>query len=267
MDHYSLIEIARAEENRQAIGTAEISIDHQYIAGGVICYCGNGWGDVATGLGLAGEVTSAEFETILDFFRARNVNPKFEVSPFVDQSLIELLAEHQFVVEEFENVFFRRITADETFEHLSNEPKGIEFVLIDPLDSQKTDEFIRVATSGFVPENRELEPAEYLASKKMVEHPRCRSIAALDGDKIVGAATCEITSEISCFFGTTVLKSHRRRGIQTSLMVQRIQLAQKAGCPIVTIHSNPGIATERNAIRLGFSLAYTKVVMRPSKLI
>ena len=41
--------------------------------------------------------------------------------------------------------------------------------------------------------------------------------------------------------------------------------AWEAGDDLVFVHSEPGLATERNALRLGFRLAYTKVTMtRPA---
>jgi hypothetical protein len=33
------------------------------------------------------------------------------------------------------------------------------------------------------------------------------------------------------------------------------------GCILATISSRPGIPTERNALRLGFTMAYTKVIL------
>ena len=49
--------------------------------------------------------------------------------------------------------------------------------------------------------------------------------------------------------------------VQAALIARRLEHARDQGCELVTIGSRPGIATERNAARLGFYVAYTKVIM------
>jgi len=95
----------------------------------------------------------------------------------------------------------------------------------------------------------------------MVKHKRSDSFLALIDGKPVGGASMESTPEIACLFGTSVVPTFRRRGIQSILMILRMERARERGSRLVAIHSNPGISTERNAMRLGFFLAYTKCVM------
>ena len=56
-------------------------------------------------------------------------------------------------------------------------------------------------------------------------------------------------------------REFRRRGIQQALMAARLQACADAGCRIACIHSDPAVATARNARRLGFALAYTTVTV------
>jgi hypothetical protein len=47
-------------------------------------------------------------------------------------------------------------------------------------------------------------------------------------------------------------------------MIARLRAAQDAGCRYASIHSRPDVATGRNALRLGFQVAFTKaIVTRP----
>ena len=67
-------------------------------------------------------------------------------------------------------------------------------------------------------------------------------------------------------FGTSVRPPHRRQGIQTRLIVERLIHARDAGSDVVTIHSSPHVATQANAARLGFRLAYAKAnLVRPGE--
>jgi GNAT superfamily N-acetyltransferase len=84
--------------------------------------------------------------------------------------------------------------------------------------------------------------------------------------KVVGGSSIDIGNNIASLMGTSVLPSWRRRGIQTALIRHRLHFAAAKGVDLVTIHSHPGIPTERNATRLGFKLAYVKAIMvRPGE--
>ena len=79
------------------------------------------------------------------------------------------------------------------------------------------------------------------------------------------AAICGIGTTardgLAALFGTSVLPAFRRRGIQTALIAARLERARQRDCTFATIHSRPGIPTERNAKRMGFALVYTKAIM------
>ena len=85
--------------------------------------------------------------------------------------------------------------------------------------------------------------------------------AVADGFVAVGGGAMEVYEEIACLFGASVAIAYRGRGIQLALMIRRLERAVEKGCSLGIIHSAPGISTERNALRLGFFLVYTKVVL------
>jgi len=58
---------------------------------------------------------------------------------------------------------------------------------------------------------------------------------------------------------TSVDPAWRRRGVQNALMVHRLRRARGLGACVAAVGSDPSIATGRNAMRLGFRVAYTKV--------
>ena len=58
----------------------------------------------------------------------------------------------------------------------------------------------------------------------------------------------------------------RRKGVQQALIAARLRVLRDRGVFLATIGSRPGEGTERNVWRMGFQVAYTKVVLvKPEK--
>lgn len=72
------------------------------------------------------------------------------------------------------------------------------------------------------------------------------------------------TYTMAILFGLSVLPEYRKRGIQQAMIGERLRIARQEGAHFATISARPGVATERNARRMGFEVAYTKaIVVRP----
>ena len=262
-------EIAPLEERRASLGTAEIAREAEKIAGGFMCFTAPGsWSNQAAALGLSGPVESADIDRLIDFYRVRGVEPRVVLCPFADETLVRGLATRGFVVREFENVLARSVGADEDFrsQHPFGWPKGlvigamkVDATTVD--DDGAVREFVEVSTSGFRPANQPIDPEFFAITERAARHPRLTPIAAhLDG-AMVGGGFVECDGRLAALFGVSVLDRARGRGTQLALMLARLELAQRAGCDVATIASLPGIPTERNAARIGFQVAYTKVTL------
>lgn len=260
----SYAEIARLEERRQALGTAEVVQIAEPIGGGFMAFEGPGsWANQACALGLDGPVPADEIDRLVAFYTSRGVEPKIEVCPFAHESLVRGLAERGFTLREFENVLARELGPEEDLRAVLSHgwPPDLLLLRVDPADEEQVRVFIDVSTHGF---RREGEPifSEFLAvTRRVVAHPRCDSFLALVGGEPAGGGGMETAAGVSCLFGASVLPRFRRRGIQQALIVRRLERARERGCRLACIHSRPGIPTERNAARLGFFMAYTKAVM------
>jgi len=261
MDYF---EIARLEEARQALGTAEAAAEKEEIAGGWMCFSGIGsWMNQACGLGLDGAVEDHDLDRLVEFYTSRAVEPKLEVCPFAHETLIAGLAQRGFEVREFENVLFRTVkTGDELRSRMEHGwPTGLELIPVDPTNQSQVATFVDVATSGFRPPGEPVSSVMFESIRSVVEHPRCDHYLGVIDDVAVGGCGMETTTEVACLFGTSVLPEYRRRGIQAAMIARRAERARELGCELVAIHTRPGIATERNSRRLGFEMAYSKVVM------
>jgi GNAT superfamily N-acetyltransferase len=83
-------------------------------------------------------------------------------------------------------------------------------------------------------------------------------LAWIDGEA-AGAGTLSIHDGLAELFGASTRLAFRNQGAQSALLASRLAEAQRLGCDLATIHTEPGSASQRNVERLGFRLAYTKV--------
>lgn len=254
-------EIAALEEMRQAESTAEAAETSRPIAGGVMSRSGVGsWTNQACGLGLAGPVSGAELDRLVRYYADFGIEPKIEVCPFADASLLEGLAARGFVLKEFESVLAREIDEDAPAPPLGW-PEGITVVRVDEGDPQQVESFIEASTCGFRPEDAPVPPELAASIRRLLARPRFEGFLALDGDAAVGGAGLDMGRGVAALLGTSVRRTYRGRGIQQALISARLARARERGCVVACIHSRPGIPTERNAARLGFRLVYHKVAL------
>ncbi|WP_437313314.1 GNAT family N-acetyltransferase [Sorangium sp. So ce385] len=263
MPKLSYVEIARIEERRLAIGTSSVVACAEPIAGGWMAFDGDGsWGNFAAGLGLAGPVSDEDLDRLVAFYAARDMEPQIQVCPFAHESLVRGLAERGFVLREFENVLARELAPDEDLRALvpHNGPAGLEIVRVDPGDEAQVRAFIEVSTSGFRAEDEPITPALFEITRRVVAQPGCDSYLALVNGEPAGGGSVEIAGDGAALFGASVLPRFRERGIQQLLIVRRLERVRERGRRLACISASPGIPTERNALRLGFFMAYSKGV-------
>ena len=260
-------EIAVLEESRQAALLAEVAPLVRPFAGGVMGFHEPGsWQNQACGVGLEGPVSEDEIDGFVEFYTSRGVEPRVEVSPFAHDSLVAGLAARQFVIREFENVLARELLPGDELESAMPHgwPPGLEISLLDRGDASAVERVAEVSLRGFYPEG-EIPPAMLEASRATLRLPSTVSYAATIDGELVAAGSVYLGERVASLMGVSTLPAFRRRGIQQALMIRRLAAAREHGCVLATIGSRPGIPTERNAMRVGFRMAYTKVILvRPS---
>jgi hypothetical protein len=245
------MEFARLEESRQARSVAQIADEYEQVAGGTMCFGGIGsWANQAMGLGMSEPVEISEIDRLIEFYQTRGVEPKIELCPFADETLVRGLAQRGFVLREFENV----LALDLAEARLSSIPGGIEIVRVAADDQARAEVYMSITRQGFAPEN----PEQFARlERKMLAAAGSASFLALIDGEPAAAGSCEITPPCAALFGLTTLERFRQR----ALMIARLRAAQEAGCRYASIHSRPDVATGRNAIRLGFQVAFTKAIL------
>ena len=82
-------------------------------------------------------------------------------------------------------------------------------------------------------------------------------LAELEG-RAVGAGALSIHDGVALLAGASTRPEFRRRGAQSALLATRLEAAMDAGCDVAMMGAAPGSASQRNAERRGFRVAYTR---------
>ena len=222
------------------------------VAGGVAVFAGPGSPyNRAVGVGLHGPVSQGEFDVVEAFFANYGATPQISLCPLADASLLECIGRGEYRIEMFMQTWVRELAPGEDF-HL---PPGI---VVCPIAYDEADLWTRVAFKGGL-DSEEAEPGRtsIIAAYPYMAGTTCY-LAWIDGEA-AGAGTMSIHDGLAELFGASTRVPYRNRGVQAALLVSRLAEAERLGCDLATVHTEPGSASGRNVERLGFRLAYTKV--------
>ncbi len=225
------------------------------VAGGLAVYAGdNSPYSRAVGLGLHGPVAEADFGRVDAFYRGYGIPGQVSLCPLADRSLLALLNRAGYQIEMFMHAWYRDLAPDETFPALA---RG---VLARPIRPGEADLWVSVAFGGGLDSDDALpHRTAIIAAYPYMAHTTCY-LAWLDGVP-AGAGTLALHDGVAGLFGASTRPSCRNRGVQAALLAVRLADAAAAGCDLALIHTEPGSPSQRNVERLGFRLAYTKVML------
>lgn len=87
-------------------------------------------------------------------------------------------------------------------------------------------------------------------------------VASVDGKLVACGVGLTIPEHrVFALCGAGTLAGYRGRGLQTALLQARMAAASEAGCEYAVVVTNGGTTSQRNAERLGFRVAYSKVTV------
>lgn len=234
----------------------EIGAAFESICGGHMIFAGlNSPIGRAVGMGFDGAVKDSDLDRLEAFYRAHNAPAQLDICPLSDASLLELVKTRSYSIVEMNNVLYRSLERVEDFTPLPD-------VEILPARFEDALKFSQIVTRSFFP--KEDEPAgfaEMLAP--MFQSERTLTFFARVGQNPVAAAAGMKIPEhgILALFGAGTLPEFRGRGLQTALLKARLQAAACAGCDFAVVVTQGGSASERNCLRLGFQIAYSKATV------
>jgi GNAT superfamily N-acetyltransferase len=211
----------------------------------------------AIGLGLTMPITASDLATVEAFYREYGLPAQVDVCPLADSSLVEVTGERGYRIIRFFNLHIRSITPDDV--HLMP-PSEIRVAAVDAADADLWALTVGRGSSG----NEDIATdAMAVSLARLVFHcPRVTCFLAWIGDQPVGAAALAIRDGLATFFSASTRLAYRRRGVQMALLQARLAVAAGAGCDLASVAPLPGSDSQRNVQRVGFQIAYTRLVMQ-----
>jgi hypothetical protein len=226
------------------------------IAGGFAIFAGaNSPVTQAVGIGLHGMVSEEDFNRLEAFYRSRGEPVRVESCPLADASLFEHFGKRGYRVTEFTNVMARPLRDRGETETWRAPPLE---VTVERAGREHIDLWTLTVSQGFS-ENAAV-PQELLDVMKMfAQGPSAECYLARVDGKVAGGGTLALRDGVAGLFGASTLINFRKRGVQTALLHARLARAAEAGCDLAACLARPGSTSQRNIVRSGFQVLYTRV--------
>ena len=136
-------------------------------------------------------------------------------------------------------------------------PSDSAGVVIEKVGPAQLDLWVKTVCTGFA-EHHAVTP-ELLEIMRLFGGSSGASLFLAKVDGIVaGGGALFVRDGIGGLFGASTLVEFRRRGVQRELIRVRMEAARLAGCEIALTFARPGSISERNIMRNGFAVAYTR---------
>jgi GNAT superfamily N-acetyltransferase len=201
------------------------------------------------GLGLFDDIGDAELDRLERFFQDRGAPVHHEATPFLPADLLALLTARNYRPLEFSTVLIRPTTLPAA---------RASIVRIRDVTESDRDTWARTAGEGWSSESREL--ADFVEAFGRVitraDNVHC-FLAEQDGEPI-GAAAMTLHGSVALLAGASTIPARRREGVQQALLEHRLHFAADRGADMAMVVTAPGSASQRNAERQGFRVAYTR---------
>ena len=223
------------------------------LADGLVVLQGNGlYVNRALALGLTADVGEAELDELERASAAAGVPASVDVVPATHADLVSMLTARGYA------------------------PSGDVSVMTWPIDAPAIEADPAIAVRPIAPDElprwqdvsfaawEHTTPAARRASDIYAAAAHAtdgeRLMLALDADtgRPLGCASLIVRDGLATLGGMSTLPAERGRGVQRTLVAERLRLAAIAGCDLATVTAVLGGASERNLLRLGFQRRYVK---------
>lgn len=201
------------------------------------------------GLGVFEPVGEAEIERLERFFLDRGAPVHHEATPFLQPELLLLLTSRGYRPVEYSTVLTRSTAGD---------TPGRSEVTVREITADERGLWSRLAGEGWSSESADL--AGFIEDFGRVitraEGVHC-FLAELRGQPIAAAAM-SLHGTVALLAGASTVPAARRQGAQQALLEHRLRYAADRGAVLGMVVTAPGSASQRNAERQGFRVAYTR---------
>lgn len=233
------------------------------LGGGVAAWAGDGSPlNKVAGLGFGRMPRDEELAAIEFAFACRATPVRVELASLAEPELAARLARRGYRFVGFENVLGRPLVDAPP----PAMPPGVEVL---PGKPGEFGAWLDVVVTGFshpdvqgVPSDEEF-PREVL-ERVMMDLAGSEGFSvylARRGGETAGGAALRLDQGIAQLCGAATLPAHRRHGVQTALLLARLDLARACGCDIAVVTTQPGSKSQQNVQKQGFHLLYTRAIL------
>lgn len=237
--------IARAAVMRPGAGAESIAI-----CGGRASFAGPGSPlSQMLHIGLAGPVSSSEWNRMERFFRERESAAVISLCPYADPSVFEWLSKRHYRISQFENTLVRQVSAAdaEGDSRIASLPAGLQ-------------EWALAIIEGFAGPGPANEGLEQLVTA-LGSAPVSTALEVRSDQEITAGAILGVVGRTAIFHCDSTIERFRGKGLQSALIRERLRRAALAGCDLAMACTVPGTISQRNYERAGFRVAYTKTML------
>ena len=216
--------------------------------------------------GLGFEDLDEQMLAAIELEFARHATPvRVELASLGDPALGSLLTRRGYVLSGFENVLARPLDEMARAAPASDPTVSVRRIVAD--ESAQWGDL--VATAFLHPDSFDGPASQDVIDRATLEEiyedasnveDLVRYLAWHDGEA-AGGGSLRIRKGIAQLCGAATLPDHRRRGIQTALLRERLADAARQGCDIAVVTTQPGSKSQENVQRQGFTLLYCRAIL------
>lgn len=201
------------------------------------------------GLGTGSALTDADLDLIEAFFTTRGSGVNHEVSPLAGVEVFDTLARRGYRPIELSSVMFKPVTAGAAAAAVN--PR----IRVREVSRDEAGLYASVSARGWS-ESAEVQAFIDGFARVSVDYATC-IVAEIDGTAIATAALFT-RDGVGLLAGASTVPEGRRQGAQAALLDWRLKHLAAQGCDLAMMCAAPGSASQRNAERNGFRIAYTR---------
>ncbi|MFA5910265.1 MAG: GNAT family N-acetyltransferase [Vicinamibacterales bacterium] len=209
------------------------------------------------GLGVTTALTDHDLNALESFFTTRGSDVIHEVSPLAGIGVFAKLAQRGYRPVELSSVMFRPTGGDVDGRDVN--PR-IRVRMIAPAEAAL---YASVSARGWS-ESAEVQAFIDGFARTSVEYATC-IVAEID-DAAIATAALFAWDGVGLLAGASTVPEGRRQGAQQALLDWRLRQLAAQGCDLAMICAAPGSASQRNAERNGFRIAYTRTKWQLQRL-
>jgi GNAT superfamily N-acetyltransferase len=207
------------------------------------------------GLGMRSAVTDGTLEALEAFFAGHGVPSEHEVSPLALGEPLAVLSRRGYEPFELTSLMFQPTDGPP----LPAAPAAGLAVRVIAADEAVA--WAEVAADGWS-DTPEVMPFVRAIGDVYARMPDAQCFLVESDGRPAAAGVLAMHEGIALLAGASTRPAHRRKGAQLALLGARLAAARRHGCDLAVMAARPGSASQRNAERHGFRIAYTRIKWR-----